>query len=112
MMPNDDRDAEFFDNLILQGAMEFHGVDEDGEILYAFTDKIKDVSPEIHQELMAGIYDSVRILWEKGFLDVSDFDENPTISMTEKAFDEEALNNLEPYYKYLIQLIKKHTKID
>ena len=40
------------DDLILSGALEPAGIDpESGEMLYNFTDKLKDVSPLLHQEV-------------------------------------------------------------
>jgi hypothetical protein len=40
------------DDLILSGALEPAGIDpESGEMLYNFTDKLKDVSPVLHREV-------------------------------------------------------------
>lgn len=40
------------EHLMLQGAVEFHGIDEiTGEMMYTITDKMKEVSPDIYEEL-------------------------------------------------------------
>jgi hypothetical protein len=37
---------------MLQGAVEFQGIDEvTGEMLYTITDKLKEVSPDIYDQL-------------------------------------------------------------
>jgi hypothetical protein len=41
-----------FEHLMLQGAVEFQGIDEtSGEMVYRITDKMKEVSPDIYNEL-------------------------------------------------------------
>ncbi len=40
------------EHLMLQGAVEFQGIDEvTGEMLYTITDKLKEVSPDIYDQL-------------------------------------------------------------
>jgi hypothetical protein len=40
------------EHLMLQGAVEFQGIDDlTGEMMYAITDKMKEVSPDIYQQL-------------------------------------------------------------
>ena len=40
------------EHLMLQGAVEFQGIDDTtGEMLYSITDKMKEVSPDIYEEL-------------------------------------------------------------
>jgi hypothetical protein len=40
------------EHLMLQGAVEFQGIDETtGEMMYTITDKMKEVSPDIYEEL-------------------------------------------------------------
>ena len=40
------------EHLMLQGAVEFQGIDDTtGEMLYSITDKMKEVSPYLYEEL-------------------------------------------------------------
>jgi hypothetical protein len=40
------------EHLMLQGAVEFQGIDDiTGEMMYSITDKMKEVSPDIYQQL-------------------------------------------------------------
>lgn len=40
------------EHLMLQGAVEFQGIDEvTGEMLYTITDKLREVSPDIYDQL-------------------------------------------------------------
>lgn len=40
------------EHLMLQGAVEFQGIDEvTGEMLYKITDKLKEVNPDIYNQL-------------------------------------------------------------
>jgi hypothetical protein len=40
------------EHLMLQGAVEFQGIDDmTGEMMYSITDKMKEVSPDIYEEL-------------------------------------------------------------
>lgn len=100
-------DPEFFDKLILEGAMEFAGIDDDGEFLYNFTSKLPEVSPEMHERVVGNIYQEVQHLWSLGFVEMNVFEDNPTINISKKALDREELDKLSPYYRELIETIKK-----
>jgi len=41
------KDEITFEILVESGAIEFAGVDEDGEMIYNFTNKLKDIAPEL-----------------------------------------------------------------
>lgn len=46
------KDEAMLEHLMLQGAVEFQGIDDQtGEMLYSITDKLKDVSPGIYDQL-------------------------------------------------------------
>ncbi len=48
----DIKNQAMLEHLMLQGAVEFQGIDDiTGEMLYTITDKMKEVSPSIYQEL-------------------------------------------------------------
>ena len=39
------------EHLIIQGAIEISGIDANGEMTYAITDKLQEVHPELYMEL-------------------------------------------------------------
>ena len=39
------------EHLIIQGAIEISGIDSNGEMTYAITDKLQEVHPELYLEL-------------------------------------------------------------
>lgn len=87
-MLNDDDISRLIDILILEGGMEFAGVNpENGEFLYRFTPKIKDIMPELYEEHLNLVNAELMMLWEKGFIDIDFFQEDPSISITLKAAD-------------------------
>lgn len=45
------KNEAFLEHLIMQGALEMAGIDENGQMLYNITDKLKHVSPELYTQL-------------------------------------------------------------
>lgn len=46
------QEEAMLEHLMLQGAVEFQGIDHiTGEMMYSITDKMKQVSPDIYEEL-------------------------------------------------------------
>lgn len=87
--PND------IESLILEGVLQPAGIDsETGEMLYNFTDKLKDSYPELHREALNLVNNGVMRLWEKGLVDIDFFQEFPTVRLNEKSFDNELINSL------------------
>lgn len=87
--------GEILDRLILDGIVEPSGVDsETGEILFAFTPKIKDEHPKMYEEMMKIFYEDIHYLWQHGFLNMDVSMENPVVSITEKAFDKDEVSKL------------------
>ena len=39
------------EHLINQGAVSMHSIDDDGHMVYKITDKLKEVSPELYEDL-------------------------------------------------------------
>lgn len=39
------------EHLLNQGAVKMHSIDSNGQMLYKITDKLKEVSPEMYEEL-------------------------------------------------------------
>lgn len=84
----DQGDQEFLDTLILEGALVIKGVDpETGEIVYSFTDRLKDLAPELYHDFMEMLHKSIMSLWEQGFLQMDIASDNPLILPTQLAVD-------------------------
>lgn len=98
---------DIIENLILQGAVEVSGLDmETGEPMYGFTEKIKDVSPELAAGIEELFHMHVMALWELGFLDMNPTEENPIVRLTSFAEDATAINTLNSDLKRTLYLIK------
>jgi hypothetical protein len=89
----DEDDA--IDQLILAGALEVSGIDMDtGEPIYNFTEKLIDISPELHREVSLYFSRETMSLWSHGFLDMDVTEKNPIVTLTPKALDQEAVSKL------------------
>lgn len=105
-MTDKDDVEKIIDELILSGGLEVSGIDVDsGEILYGFTDKLKEVSPEIANGLSELFHMHVMALWEKGFLDLNPMEENPLVRLTNFAYDDAALASLHPELRQTLKII-------
>jgi hypothetical protein len=89
-----DKDDNWIEKLILDGAIEIAGVDENGELLYNFTDKLKEIDPVLYDKAFASMYDDARILWMKGFLEMDITDPNPIVQLNRKSFIREEIEEL------------------
>jgi hypothetical protein len=86
---------EILEALILEGAAEVAGMDMDtGEMLYSFTSKLNEVSPEIYTHVTTIFYETVMSLWEKGFLDMDLTKKEPIVTLSDKAFDLDEVEKL------------------
>ena len=89
----DEDDA--IDQLILSGALEVAGIDiETGEPMYNFTEKLIDVSPELHDEVSTYFSRETMSLWSNGFLSMDVTEKNPIVTLTKKALDSEEVLKL------------------
>jgi len=108
----DKMEQEIIDNLILTGALQVAGVDsETGDFLYQFTDKLKEVSPELYHEHVNHVNEELMKLWEKGFLNISMMDDNPIVTLNPKALDENELSKLSKEDRWGIEEIKRLLKV-
>lgn len=106
-----DKEREMVDKLILEHALEVSGVDsETGELLYTFTPKIKDIYPELYAEHMNQVHAEIMRLWERGYVDIDFFAEEPIISLTEKALDKAEYNKLSKDERWAIEELKRISK--
>ena len=86
---------DYIDALILAGALEINGIDsETGMFTYMFTDKAKEIVPELYELTQQAFQDTVRILWAKGFLSMDITETDPTVKLAELAFDANAVSSL------------------
>jgi hypothetical protein len=98
------------EELILSGAVEVAGIDSvTGEFLYNFTDRLKDVLPELYSERLAFINEEVMDFLDRGFLAIEDSEDvkNPLIFLTELAFDEDAISELSKEKQQSLREIKR-----
>jgi len=103
-----DKDREIIDNLLLSGAMQVCGIDETtGEFLYQFTPKLKDVMPELYREHLNNVNAEIMKLWEDGFVSMDLFADSPIVTLTEKAFDKEAISKLSQEDQWSLSEIKR-----
>ena len=104
----DDREKEIIEHLVVSGALQMAGVDtETGEILYQFTDKLKEVMPELYDEHLNYVNSELMRLWEMGFVNMDLMSDNPIVTLAQKAFDEEQIKNLTPQDRWAILEIKR-----
>lgn len=101
------------DELILNGALEVSGIDIDtGEMLYNFTDKLKTISPELHEDVSNYISAETMSLWAEGFLDINVTEKNPMVKLTEKSFDESEVKKLSKEKQYTLKEIIRIIHLD
>ena len=96
-----------FIDLIENGAIEYAGLNEEGEPIYNFTDKLKDINPDLFDIHQTQLNREVMFLWEQGFITVDLLEDNPDVGLTEKSFDEESINMLDDLYKSVLKEIKR-----
>lgn len=94
-------------NLIDKGAVSFEGLDENGEPLYRFTEKLKDVAPELYKMHTQMLNTEIMALWEKGFVEMDLFDPNPTVKLAAKAFDNDQVKELNDTLLNFLNEIKR-----
>lgn len=82
------------EHLILEGAVEVAGINlENGEMLYTFTPELEKINPELYGAVSDYIYGAILSVWTKGFVEMDALDPNAMVSLTPKAFDQEAISS-------------------
>ncbi len=101
------------EKLILEGALEFGGVDVNtGEILYTFTSKLKKIMPELYNEHLNFVNSEIMYFWEFGFVSIDDLaDENPKVTLTLKAYDQDKIKELPADKQRSLEEIKRILKV-
>jgi hypothetical protein len=107
----DEDDA--IEKLILAGALEVAGIDMDtGDPVYNFTEKLIDVSPELHSEVSTYFSRETMALWQEGFLDMDITEKNPIVRLTQKALNEIEVANLNKDKQYTLKEIIRIISLD
>jgi hypothetical protein len=108
--PNSNEE-EIIDKLLLENALEVVGIDKtNGEFLYAFTPKIKEVMPELYEDHLNFVNAEIMFLWEKGYINVDFLEEDPQVTLTEKAFLDKELSKLSTQELWSLEEIKRLLK--
>lgn len=72
---NEEEESELLEYYIEIGAVEIEGVDENGEIIFAISEKAKEVAPELWESHVRHIDESLIALYEMDLIDI-EYDEN------------------------------------
>ena len=108
MIP-EEQDA--IDYLLLNGGLEVVGLDSDnGEFLYAFTPKIKDLMPGLYEEHIGDVNKNVLKLWEMGYLEIDFMQQDPVIHLGAKSFDLNEVSKLSKDDQWHLNEIKRLLK--
>lgn len=91
-----DDDIPSVEELLLNGVIEVAAMDsETGEFLYNFTKEFKETMPELYAIHTRYVHGEIMYFWEKGFVSIDDFNStNPIVTLTNLAFDNDALETL------------------
>lgn len=99
------------DELILNGGIEVAGIDQEtGQLLYAFTPKIKDLRPDLYNQHINHVNGEIMRLWENGFVNVDLLEDEPTVTLTKKAFDNTAISSLSKNDQWALEEMKRLMK--
>ena len=110
-MSEEERVSEIIDHLILEGGLEVAGIDpESGEMLYAFTPKVKEIMPELYNDHLNFVNDELMVLWEKGYVDIDFLKDDPLIYISDKSYDPEEVKKLSKQEKWSLQELKRVVK--
>lgn len=84
------------EKMILEGALEVAGVDEEtGEFLYTFTEKMKDINPELYHAQRTHFSKEMMYLWQNGFIEMDVTLNDPVVRLTYKALDKKEVDSLD-----------------
>lgn len=78
---------EFFDILLLSGALEIDSVDENGEPHYIFTEKCKELFPDLYAYHIGHIDDLTFSLWQLDVLDLKITEDTTYVSFRKKNYE-------------------------
>ena len=96
---------EMLERLILDGVVEFAGLDKDGQMLYSFAPDLETKKPEMFKIVQQLHMNDIYYLWEKGFLTMDATVANPAVNITPMAFDKEEVEKLPDHLQLLLEQI-------
>ena len=101
-------DDAIFADLVALGAIKCVGIDaKTNEKLYTFTPKIKDLMPDLYREHLNNVNHEIMVLWEKGYLDLDLFSDQPIVSITSKALNSIEIEKLSEEEQWSLNEIKR-----
>ena len=101
---------DIIEKMVLEGVLEISGIDSNtGEFLYSFTNKLKDIYPQLHTEMQNSVSRDMMFLWENNFVTMDVTENNPVVTLTEKAFIKEEIEKLDIYYTHCLNELKRIT---
>lgn len=106
----DERSNEIFQILIETGALVIMGYDHQNEPVYRFTEKCKDVFPELYAMHQSEVNNTANELWQMGLISLNFTDEDMTVTVTQDNYNN--LKNFEgelteEHYNFLQSLIMR-----
>lgn len=104
------KENKMIEKLILAGGIQVAGINQNGELLYQFTPKIKELNKEVYEDHLNFVNSEVMKLWESGFVDIDLFAKEPIVTLTAKAFRPDAVTSLTDQQKWSLEEIKRILK--
>ena len=99
---------ETIEALILTGAIEIAGIDpKTQQPLYRFNPLIQKIMPELYDEHLKEINHDIMALWEKRFLNINFLEEDPSVTLTDKAFDQAEIDKISREEQISLSEIKR-----
>lgn len=106
VLSSEDRDI---DSLILDGAIEVSGIDSDtGDFLYSFTEKLKEIDPDLYDNIYEFFYSGVMSLWEKGIVEMDLTEDDPGVTIYPEKITDEFINSLSTSEKAVVSSILRY----
>lgn len=103
---------ELFNDLIDSGAVELTALDQNGNPLYSFTDKIFEIAPKFARQLENAFHEDMMTLWELNFLEMDVTLLNPVVRITDKAKNPEEVSRLSDDLRITLETIKNAMRIE
>ena len=105
------KDQDAITHLILKGALEVAGVDSlNGELLYTITPKMKEIMPKIYEDHISQVNKQLLNLWEKGYVNIDFFSEDPLVTVSEKGLDKGEISKLTKPEIWALEEVKRLLK--
>lgn len=103
---------EHLEQLILDGIVEFAGLDKNGEMLYNFAPDLEQKAPEMHRLVQEMHMQDIYYLWQQGFLSMDITASAPLVTITKKALDDSELDKLPEQLRFLMEQLKEEMRKD